>query len=150
MVTPPPKALVSSMHVSFALFADAANLSQEGKLNILGVFDAVQVGTFPTVHPRAHLVVRLKGTPADVGSHTVGLRWLNPSGDELWSSDGELNIGAAPPGTAEMDLPLIATVDLPLDRAGAYTMGILLDNEPHAEVHLHVRGMSVAAGGMVS
>ena len=31
------------MHISFAVFADAANLSQEGKLNILGVFDAVQV-----------------------------------------------------------------------------------------------------------
>ena len=31
------------MHVSFALFADAANISQEGKLNILGVFDALQV-----------------------------------------------------------------------------------------------------------
>ena len=45
------------MHVSFAIFADAANLSQEGKLNILGVFDAVQVGQTPTVHPRAHLVV---------------------------------------------------------------------------------------------
>ena len=35
------------MHVSFALFADAANLSQEGKLNVLGVFDAVQVGQLP-------------------------------------------------------------------------------------------------------
>ena len=50
------------MHVAFALFADAANLSQEGKLNILGVFDAVQVATMPTVHPRATLVLRLKGT----------------------------------------------------------------------------------------
>ena len=29
------------MQVSFALFADAANLSQEGKLNVLGVFDAL-------------------------------------------------------------------------------------------------------------
>jgi len=43
------------MHVTFALFADAANLSQEGKLNILGVFDALQVGALPAVHPRAHL-----------------------------------------------------------------------------------------------
>jgi len=32
------------MHISFAVFADAANLSQEGKLNILGVFDAVVIG----------------------------------------------------------------------------------------------------------
>ena len=41
------------MHVTFALFADAANLSQEGKLNILGVFDALQVGSLPALHPRA-------------------------------------------------------------------------------------------------
>src|SRR5688500_4171438 len=54
-----------AMQISFALFADAANLSQEGKLNILGVFDAVQVGGIPTVHPRAHLVVRLKGNRED-------------------------------------------------------------------------------------
>ena len=38
------------MHVAFALFADAANLSQEGKLNILGVFDALQVGSLPALH----------------------------------------------------------------------------------------------------
>src|SRR5215207_2107254 len=50
------------MHISFALFADAANISQEGKLNIMGVFDAVQVGALPTMHPRATLVVRLKAT----------------------------------------------------------------------------------------
>ena len=106
------------MHVSFALFADAANLSQEGKLNILGVFDALQVATLPAVHPRAHLVVHLKGTRRDVGAHTVTLRWLSPSGQELWSSSGDLNVGAPPPGVAEMDLPLIAQLDLPMDVAG--------------------------------
>ena len=55
------------MHVSFALFADAANLSQEGKLNVLGVFDALQIGTLPAVHPRATLVVRLKADDGDAG-----------------------------------------------------------------------------------
>ena len=78
------------MHVSFALFADAANLSQEGKLNILGVFDAVQVSTLPAVHPRAHLVVRLKGTRLDIGIHSMSLHWINPGGVELWNSGGEI------------------------------------------------------------
>ncbi len=128
------------MHVSFALFADAANISQEGKLNILGVFDAVQCGTLPTVHPRAHLVVRLKGGQQDVGTHTVSLRWVNPHGDELWSSNGELNVGAPPPGVPEMDMPLIAAIDLPLDGVGAYSMRIALDGEAHGEVALVVRG----------
>ena len=77
---------LARMNVSFALFCDAANLSQEGKLNILGVFDAVQVGTVPTIHPRAHLVVRFKGRRADIGTHSVVLRWTGPEGKELWSS----------------------------------------------------------------
>ncbi len=142
------------MHVSFALFADAANLSQEGKLNILGVFDAVQVGQIPSMHPRAHLVVRLKGGADDVGLHTVTLRWANPSGVDLWSSDGELEVGPMPPGVSEMDFPLIASIDLPLDEAGPYKMHIALDHQPHADVGLLVRAAPppfvTPAGGMVS
>ena len=151
------------MHVSFALFADAANLSQEGKLNILGVFDTVQVGALPAVHPRATLVVRLKGTRADAGSHTIRLRWTNPRGDELWSSTGELSIAPPPMGVLEMDFPLIASIDLPIDQAGAYQMGIDLDDHTTVELPVQVRAPTAAqqhpqppappfrpAGGMVS
>ncbi|MEX2152351.1 MAG: hypothetical protein WD825_03380 [Gemmatimonadaceae bacterium] len=127
------------MQVSFALFADAANLSQEGKLNVLGVFDALQVGTLPAVHPRAHLVVHLKGSPADVGRHTVTLRWINPKGSELWTSTGELNVGQPPAGVTEMDLPLIAQIDLPIDAAGGYHMTVSLDEQKSAEVPVQVR-----------
>jgi hypothetical protein len=128
------------MNVTFALFADAANLSQEGKLNILGVFDAVQVATLPTVHPRAHLVVHLKGSPLDAGPHSVTLRWLNPEAQEMWSTVGELNVGPPPPGVTEMDMPLIAALDLPLERSGTYTMAIAVDDQPVVQVPLHVRG----------
>ena len=127
------------MHVSFALFADAANLSQEGKLNILGVFDALQVASLPAIHPRAHLVVHLKGTAIDTGTHTVNFRWLNPEGSELWNSTGDLNVGAPPPGTSEMDLPLIAQVDLPLDSSGSYTMAIAVDGDHTVDVGVQVR-----------
>jgi hypothetical protein len=127
------------MQISFALFADAANLSQEGKLNILGVFDAVQVGGIPTLHPRAHLVVRLKGGRGDVGAHRVTLRWTNPDGNELWSTTGELNIGQPPMGVTELDLPLIAMIDLPIDSAGEYALQIAIDDEPRGNVPLQVR-----------
>jgi hypothetical protein len=139
------------MHLSFALFADGANLSQEGKLNILGVFDAMQVATFPSVHPRAHLVVRLKGSRADIGPHRVAFSWKNPEGTELWNSNGQLDIGAPPPAVTEIDLPLIAPIDLPLDRAGTYTMSILIDGEKQGELRLHVRDAATPmAGSMLS
>jgi hypothetical protein len=127
------------MQVTFALFADAANLSQEGKLNIMGVFDALQVGSLPAVHPRAHLVVRLKGDVSDVGRHTVTLRWVNPAGNELWTSTGDLNVGQPPNGVFEMDLPLIAQIDLPIDTAGVYRMTISLGDVQNAEVLVQVR-----------
>ncbi len=140
------------MHVAFALFADAANVSQEGKLNILGVFDALHVGASPAVHPRAHLVVHIKGTSRDTGSHTVTLRWLSPKRAELWSSAGDLSVGPIPSGVGEMDVPLIAQIDLPIDGAGSYAMAIALDNEPTTEVPVQVRvGAPIAPpSGLVS
>lgn len=140
------------MQVAFALFADAANLSQEGKLNVLGVFDALQVGALPAVHPRAHLVVRLKGDVTDVGRHTVTLRWINPLGNELWTSTGDLNVGQPPAGVVEMDLPLIAQIDLPIDSAGSFRMTVSLDDHQNAEVAVQVRTVPQMRpqGGMFS
>ncbi|MDP9177457.1 MAG: hypothetical protein M3O61_07240 [Gemmatimonadota bacterium] len=133
------------MHISFAVFADGANLSQEGKLNVLGVFDALQVGGFPAIHPRTHFVIRLKGSVEDTGGHRLTFRWMSPGDEELWSSDGELNVAPGPNPAFEMDLPIIAVIDLPLNSAGLYTMRVALDGEPTADVRLFVSGVQPVA-----
>jgi hypothetical protein len=127
------------MHISFALFADAANLSQEGKLNVLGVFDALQIGALPAVHPRATLVVRLKADHEDVGAHALVFGWVGPGGEEIWSSSGEVEVGTPPPGAVEIDIPVIAAIDLPIQQVGTHTMRIELDGELRSEIYLHVR-----------
>ncbi len=144
------------MHISFAVFADAANLSQEGKLNVLGVFDAVQVAGLPTIHPRTHFIVRLKANGDDVGQHSLAFRWLSPHEEELWSSTGEMNVAPAANPMYEVDLPIIAVVDLPLNMAGQYTMQVALDGKPSATARLFVNGPTQtplvvgAPSGMVS
>jgi hypothetical protein len=126
------------MHVQFALFADAANVSQEGKLNILGVFDALHVGQLPSIHPRATFVVRLKAVAEDEGPHGVSLEWINPNGEMLWSSRGELVVGSPPEGADGIDVPLLAVVDLPLNVAGVYIMLVSLDDVEAVRTALHV------------
>ena len=126
------------MHISFAVFADAANLSQEGKLNILGVFDAVQVAGLPTIHPRTHFVVRLKANGDDTGQHKLTFRWLSPFDEELWSSSGEMTVAPSPNPVFEVDLPIIAVVDLPLNATGQYTMQVTLDGKVTATARLLV------------
>lgn len=143
------------MHISFAVFADAANLSQEGKLNILGVFDAVHVAGLPTIHPRTHFVVRLKANGDDTGQHKLTFRWLSPFDEELWSSTGEMSVAPSPNPSFEVDLPIIAVVDLPLNVTGQYTMQVTLDGEPTAAARLFVNGpphslVGGAPNGMVS
>ena len=128
------------MHISFAVFADAANHSQEGKLNLLGVVDAVQVAGLPTIHPRTHFVVRLKADGDDIGAHRLSFRWLSPFDEELWSSSGEMSVAPAPNPVFELDLPIIAVVDLPLNVVGQYTMQVTLDGEPTASARLFVSG----------
>jgi hypothetical protein len=126
------------MHVQFALFADAANVSQEGKLNILGVFDALHVGQLPSVHVRATFVVRVKAVAEDEGPHGVSLEWVNPSGELLWASRGELLVGPPPDGADGIDVPLLAVVDLPLDMAGIFTMIVAIDDVEATRTSLHV------------
>lgn len=55
------------MNVAFALLADAANQSREGKLNILGAFGEIYATNFPARHPEMHLVLRLDASPAEAG-----------------------------------------------------------------------------------
>jgi len=143
------------MHISFAVFADAANLSQEGKLNILGVFDAVQVAGLPAIHPRTHFVVRLKANGDDVGHHKLTFRWLSPFEEELWSSTGEMTVAPSPNPVFDVDLPIIAVVDLPLNVTGQYTMQVTLDGELTASARLLVNASQPGMGsgtpnGMVS
>ncbi|MDP9280291.1 MAG: hypothetical protein M3P00_12800 [Gemmatimonadota bacterium] len=143
------------MHISFAVFADAANLSQEGKLNILGVFDAVQVAGLPTIHPRTHFVVRLKANGDDTGQHKLSFRWLSPYDEELWSSTGEMTVAPSPNPVFEVDLPIIAVVDLPLNVTGQYTMQVTLDGKVTATARLLVNAnqppmVGAAPNGMVS
>src|SRR6476619_6779926 len=143
------------MHISFAVFADAANLSQEGKLNILGVFDALQVAMLPTIHPRTHFVVRLKANGDDTGQHKLAFRWLSPLDEELWSSTGEMSVAPSPNPMFEVDLPIIAVVDLPLNVTGQYTMQVTLDGKVTATARLLVNAnqpniVTGAPNGLVS
>src|SRR5687768_18599312 len=128
------------MHISFAVFAEAANLYHEGTLNILGDFDAVQVAGLPTIHPRTHFVVRLKANSDDTGSHKLTFRWLSPMEEELWSSSGEMSVAPAPNPMFEVDLPIIAVVDLPLNITGQYTMQVRIAGRPPPAAGLLVSG----------
>ncbi|MEZ4417302.1 MAG: hypothetical protein R3E10_16220 [Gemmatimonadota bacterium] len=128
------------MEIDLALLADAATIDAAGKLNILGVFDRLEVQGFPIQHPRISLVLRFQGGLADVGAHDVRLTLRGPKAEEVFTINGQLNVG---PGSPEIGgivrLPHIINLDgLVFKSAGSYTFDVFMDGRPLVSVPLLV------------
>ena len=130
------------MRVTLAALADAANLSQEGKLNILGEFDTIYTPSVPTVWPLMVFVAKVKMELGEIeGRHTVSLRVVDQdmqliapliSGHVEWAD-------RPAPGT-EMAWPLI----LPIANAqfpdhGVYAFELRIDETLLTSLPLNIR-----------
>ncbi len=126
------------MDVAFALLADAANISREGKLNILGAFDRIYGSKFPLTWPRMVLVTRFEASAAEYGSEkSLEIVTLDADGMRLGSASGKIKIGTGQSGRQikiNHVLPMGMTVPAP----GQYSIEILVNGEPKAAVPLEV------------
>lgn len=87
------------MHVSLALLADYANVSREGKLNIMGVFDNINAATVPTAHAQMQLVITFEGSAAEAGKeHPMEIELRSPTGETVFKLNGHVNFGKIPAG----------------------------------------------------
>lgn len=114
------------MHVDFAVLADYALIDQQGKLSVLGIFQHVWVASFPAVHPRTHLVLRVRGRRTEIGEHRIRIRFVDDQGQELMGGEGTVQFGEPPAGVTEVEAGAVLVFDVPLPRPGIYGFEILL------------------------
>ncbi len=117
---------MSGVHVDFAVLADYALIDQQGKLSVLGIFQHVWVATFPAVHPRTHLVLRVRGRRTEIGEHRIRIRFIDDQGQELMGGDGTVQFGEPPAGVTEVEAGAVLVFDVPLPRPGIYGFEIIL------------------------
>ncbi len=136
------------MKQQLAILADAANVTQEGKLNILGQFSIVFPPETPTTYPLLWFVAMLELGAADFGKHPFLLRLVDGEGDTVMT-----------PLTGEIDLPkpadysgdplylpvLLQVANTQLPDYGTYTFELRFDEQIVAEVPLMVREPPKAA-----
>jgi hypothetical protein len=126
------------LHLDFAVAADYALVDQAGKLSVLGIFQHIWVQQFPAMHPRLHLVLRLKGKRTEVGEHQVQIRLLDESGTEILGGNGVVNFAEPPAGVMDIEAGAILVFDVPFPHAGAYRFEITIDGVQKAAVPLTV------------
>ena len=126
------------MRIDFAVVCDYALIDQYGKLSVLGIFHHIWVTQFPTVHPRLHLVLRLKGARTEIGQHKVQIKLTDADGREIITGDGEVTFSEPPAGVLEVEAGAVLVFDVPFEQAGKYQFEIEVDGDIHTEVPITV------------
>jgi hypothetical protein len=122
-----------------ALLADEANVSQEGKLNVLGVFDRLASPAFPTVHPKMVFVFRVQAEYGDTNrTHPVRVRLMDEDGATLFEANGEIVPPPVEPGEFATAHQLFALVGIQFPRPGFYKFVVTLGDLPPHETPLSV------------
>lgn len=130
------------MNVVFAVLADSANISQEGKLNILGNFANISATKFPTRHPQMQLVLRMEASPAEVGAEkNIEVTMIDADGERIASFKGEFTV-PEPKVAGEMVQmqTIIGLRDTVFPKAGRYAIHVLINGNEEARVPLTLGG----------
>jgi hypothetical protein len=135
------------VHVDFAVVADYALVDQSGKLSVLGIFQHIWVQQFPAMHPRLHLVLRLKGKRTEVGEHAVQIRLVDEQGNESLGGSGNVTFAEPPAGIIEIEAGAILVFDVPFPHPGTYRFEITIDGEEKAAVPVTVSQLPASAPG---
>lgn len=126
------------MKVDLAVLCDYALIDQYGKLSVMGIFEHIWVHRFPVVHPRLHLVIRLKGRRTELGEHSVHIGLTDEEGKEIINGDGRVTFAEPPAGIVEVEAGTVLVFDVPLEHAGPYRFDITIDGEHAASLPLTV------------
>ena len=126
------------VNINLALVCDYALVDRFGKLSIMGIFEQLWIARFPAVHPRVHLVLRLKGKRTEIGKHSVRIRFLNDENEEIISGEGIFEFNEPPAGITEIEAGTVLVFDLPLARPGKYHFHIAVDDDITSAVSLNV------------
>jgi hypothetical protein len=129
-----------AMDVTLAVLADYANVSQDGKLNIMGIFQEVNPPVLPFPLPQMFLVVSFEAGPAEFGSvKNVRIALLDSDGNEMLALEGQVQVPRPPkPGRRAFINQVIGLNGVRFERPGGHEFSILIGGETRGTASLHV------------
>ena len=125
------------MEVKLAVLADYSNISKEGKLNLLGIFDVIRARSFPAVHRNMQLVMILEAPSSEANTDkNVQVRLMDADGKRIFEVSAQLKLAQPPPGEVIKSPQILNLNNIPFDRPGDYAFCILINGEEKGRVRL--------------
>ena len=127
------------MKVTMAVLADCANITREGKLNIMGIFDVIHGRKFPLIHSQMQLVMRFEADISEAEkTKKVEIYLMDADGKKLFVLGGNFTLGPGQPGEVIGSNHILGMNNMKFENPGVFEFKILINGELKSEVPLKV------------
>lgn len=128
------------MDVTLAVACDYANVSEDGKLNILGVFQEINPTGFPAGVAQMYLVVSFEAGVAEFGTQKdIRIALLEADGSEVMSMEGPMPVHQPTrPGSSAYINQILNLQGLAFPGPGDYAFHIVVGGETKRTVPIRV------------
>lgn len=127
------------MKVDFAVIADYAAVTGDGKLIVAGIFDRIIAPELPSVHATMSVAMQLEGDIGISANHRVDVSFLAPNGSEVMPSfEGEVRLLTVDSGSSPGAQFILALPGVRFEQYGRYRIEIRVDGELLRTISLYV------------
>lgn len=124
------------MKLNFIHVCDTAFLSQDNKLNIIGIFETILTPSFPAKHSRLTIVANTEGS---LGMHDFDISIMDPTGKKVGFLSGKFNLDAV-----RKKFGVINTINnFQLTSEGVYSIVLSVDSQELGETNFEARKIGV-------
>ncbi len=127
------------MQVELMVLCDAATELQ-GKMNILGTFDAIWARAIPAVHPMCAVALRLRYSKDEAGEHKVNINIIDGDGKSVVRPvETVMNIGFKDSPLTSIAANMVLNIQgLKFPHYGEYAIELAVDGRSEASLPIFV------------
>ena len=127
------------MKLLLFLTADYANITREGKLNVMGIFSDVYSSQFPARHPSMHIVAKLGAELGEYGqTRDFIVKLLDEDGNQIFDLSGQFQIPKGERGRKPEVNVILELKDIVFLKPGIYQFAFLVEKDHKGELSLYV------------
>jgi hypothetical protein len=133
------------MDIQVAVLCDAAT-EANGKLNLLGAFDAIQAQQLPLIHPHCSIALRMSFSKVEEGAHKLRFNFVDEDGKSIMPGIDLPFQVAMSEDTHFLTTNFIVSIQqLKFEKAGMYSIDVAVDGRQEASIPLLVKKPATAA-----
>jgi len=134
----------NNMEAIHLMLADATNISREGKLNVLGIFNHINARQFPAMHAQMYVIAELIAGPAEYDTEReITIKILDSDAQDVivnWRK--KIAISRPTKGVMANIKQILELKNLVFPKPDTYRVSLLVDNEEKMTTKLLVEEIS--------